>query len=64
MDSSPPRSSIHAIFQARILEWVPFPSLRELPNPGTKPMPHALAGGFFIVEPPGQPQSLIIFHLY
>ena len=55
MDWSLLDSSVHAIFQARILEWVPFPSLRELPNPGTKPMPHALAGGFFIVEPPGQP---------
>ena len=27
MNCSPPGSSIHGIFQARVLEWVPFPSL-------------------------------------
>ena len=26
MDCSPPDSSIHGIFQARVLEWVPLPS--------------------------------------
>ena len=26
MDCSPPGSSVHGIVQARILEWVPFPS--------------------------------------
>jgi len=26
MDCSPPGSSVHGIFQARILEWVPLPS--------------------------------------
>ena len=26
MDCSPPGSSVHGIAQARILEWVPFPS--------------------------------------
>ena len=30
MDCSPPASSIHRIFQARILEWVPFPSPGDL----------------------------------
>ena len=25
MDCSPPGSSIHGVFQARILEWVPIP---------------------------------------
>ena len=36
----PPRSSVHEICQARILEWVssvPFPSQGGLPNPGTEP---------------------------
>ena len=28
MDCSPPRSSVHAILQARILEWVAMPSFR------------------------------------
>ena len=34
MDSSQPGSSVHGIFQARILEWVPFPSPEDLPDPG------------------------------
>ena len=39
MDCSPQSSSIHGIFQARILEWVaglPFPSSGDLPDPGIK----------------------------
>ena len=34
---------------------LPFPSSGDLPNPGIKPMPPALAGGFFTTEPPGKP---------
>ena len=34
--------SVHGIFQARILEWVAFPSLGNLPDPGIKPGPPAL----------------------
>ena len=30
MDCNPPGSSIHGIFQARVLEWVPLPSLNML----------------------------------
>ena len=26
VDCSPPSSSVHGIFQARVLEWVPLPS--------------------------------------
>ena len=37
MDCSPPGSSVHGIFQARILEWVAFPSPVDLPDPGIKP---------------------------
>ena len=29
--------SVHGILQARILEWVAFPSPEDLPNPGIKP---------------------------
>jgi len=50
MDYSLPGSSVHGILQARILEWVPFPSPGDLPDPGIEPavvMPPALAGGFF-----------------
>ena len=33
-DCSPPGSSVHGISQARILEWVVFPSPGDLTNPG------------------------------
>ena len=32
IDYSLPGSSIHGIFQARVLEWVPLPSLEDLYN--------------------------------
>ena len=47
MDCSPPGSSVHGIFQARILEWVAISFLGDLPNPGIKPMSLTLAGRFF-----------------
>ena len=34
VDCSPPGSSVHGIFQARILEWLPFPPPGDLPDPG------------------------------
>ena len=34
---------------------LPFPSLGDLPNPGTEPRSSALAGRFFTTEPPGKP---------
>ena len=34
---SPPASSVHEIFHARILEWVAFPSPGDLPDPGIQP---------------------------
>ena len=34
---SPPGSSVHGILQARILEWVAFPSPGDLPDPGIEP---------------------------
>ena len=36
---------------------LPFPSPRNLPGPGVKPVPPALRGGFFTTEPPGKPQN-------
>ena len=36
MDCSPPGSSVHAIFQARILEWAACPLPRDLSHPGIK----------------------------
>ena len=37
VDCSPPGSSVHVIYQARILEWVAMPSSRDLLNPGIEP---------------------------
>ena len=53
MDCSPPDSSAHGIFQARILE-LPFPSPGDLPDPGVEPaslVSPGLAGGFFTTRP-------------
>ena len=33
INCSPPGFSVHAILQARILEWLPFPSPGDLPDP-------------------------------
>ena len=37
MDCSLSGSSVHGIFQARVLEWVAISSPGNLPNPGIKP---------------------------
>ena len=42
MDFSLPGSFAHGILQARILEWLPFPSPGDLPDPGIKPGSPAL----------------------
>jgi len=55
MDYSLPASSVHEIFQARILEWVTISSSRGAPEPEIKILSPALAGGFFTTEPPGKP---------
>ena len=47
MDCSLLGSSVHGIFQARVLERVAI-----FPSPGDLP---ALVGGFFTTEPPGKP---------
>ena len=42
MDCSPPDPSAHGILQARILEWQPFPSPGDFPDPGIEPGSPAL----------------------
>ena len=52
MDYSLPGSSVHGIFQARILE-MSCPPPGNFPDPGIKPiflMSSALAGGFFTIS--------------
>ena len=54
MDCSPPGSSVHGIFQARILEWVAIPFSRDLPDPGIEPGSPALHTDSLPFEPPGK----------
>ena len=54
MNYSPPGFSVHGTVQTRLLEWVAIPSSGDLLNPGIKPTSPALAGRFFITEPPGK----------
>ena len=50
-----PGSTVHGIFQARILEWVVISSSGDLPKPGIEPTLLASAGRFFTTVPPGKP---------
>ena len=50
MDYSLPGSSVHGISQARILEWVAISFSGDLPEPGIKPTPPALAGRVFTTD--------------
>ena len=54
MDCSLPGSSVYAILQARILEWVAMPSFRGL-NPHL--MSPALAGRFFTTSATREAQA-------
>ena len=40
---------------------LPFPFPEDLLYPGIEPISPVLAGGFFITEPPGKPQSHTIY---
>ena len=55
MDYSPPGSSAHEIFQARILEWVAISFPRDLPNPGIEPRSPALQADSLPTELQGKP---------
>ena len=44
-------ASAHGILQARILEWVTFPSPGDIPDPGIKPGPPALQADSLPSEP-------------
>ena len=59
-----PGSSVHGIYQARILEWLSFPSPGTLPNAGIETASPALAGGFFTAESAGKSYTCGIHYLY
>ena len=54
MACSLPGSSIHGIFQARILEWLPFPSPGDLPHLGIEAGSPTLQADALPSEPPGK----------
>ena len=49
--------TVHGILQARILEWVAFPSPRDLPNPGIEPRSSTLQVDSLPAEPQGKPKN-------
>ena len=49
--------TVHGILQARILEWVAFPSPGDLPNPGIEPRFPTLQMDSLPAEPPGKPKN-------
>ena len=55
MDCTLPSSSVHGILQVRVLEWLPFPSPGDLPDPGIKPRSSALQADSLPIEPLGVP---------
>ena len=55
MDGSPPGSSVHGIFQARILEWSAISYSRGSSLPRDRTHLSCIAGGFFTTESPGKP---------
>ena len=56
LDSCNPRdcslqgSPVHGILQARILEWMPFSSPGDLPDPGIEPGPLASQADSLLTE--------------
>ena len=59
MDYSLPGFSVHGILLARILEWLPFPSPGDLPDPGIKPGSPTFQADALTSEPPGKHHSLV-----
>ena len=57
MDCSPPGSSVHGIFQERILEWVAMPSSRGSSQPRDRAQVSALWVDALPSEPPGKPKN-------
>ena len=57
MDFSLPGSSVHGIFQAKILGGLPFPSPGDLPNPGIEPGSPSLQAMLYRLSHQGSPNE-------
>ena len=55
-------SSLHGIFQDRLLEWVAIPFSRDLPNPGIKLRSPASQADSLPSEPPGKLHAFRLPH--
>ena len=60
VDYSPPGSSVHGILQVRLLEWVAFPPLGDLPDPGIERMSPVSPA----LQADALPAELCIWHLF
>ena len=58
MDFSQPGSSVHGIFQARVLEWIAVSFSGDLLDPGIEPV-FLESPTFFIIALPGKPLYFI-----
>ena len=61
MACSPPGSSVHRLFQARILEWVAISFSRRSFQPRDQTWVSCITGRFSTTEPPGKPKAFIMF---
>ena len=60
---SPPGSSVHEIFQARILEWVTISSAKGSTRSRDRTHVSCIAGRFFTTAPPRKPLNLLTLPL-
>ena len=61
MDCSPPGSSVHGIFQARVLEWVAISFSRGSSRPRDRTWVSCLQADALSSEPPGKPKLSVVF---
>ena len=59
MDCSLPGSSVHGIFQARVLEWVAISFSDDLPESEIEPGSPTLEADALLSEPPGKPSITV-----
>ena len=55
----PPWTVVHGILQARILDWIDFPSPGDLPNLGIESRSPALQADSLPVEPQGKSNAMV-----
>ena len=52
--------TVHAVLQARMLEWVAFPFSRGSSHPRNWTQVSRIGGGFFMSEPRGNPKTNVV----